>query len=141
MEATHLTRAGRLVEATVLMKRMLQHGSAANENDDRRASYCDRGQANGLTGLEFSTGAEPASRLTRLSTTVADRVGQRFDVIRSYRGQSARECSIAVPRPQLKEVDERPGQFVTGSYANSMAHASTSSTFRQPTPVNRFLWL
>jgi poly(hydroxyalkanoate) depolymerase family esterase len=119
IEATRLTRAGRLLEATALIQRILRHSSAAPEGADRHASDRDRGASNDVIDVEFSEVAEPASRgLTPLQKAAGDGISQRFGLKSFLRGSRDRDSAADVPHPRTPVVDGQPGQFVTGSYAN-----------------------
>ncbi len=109
IEATELTRAGRLLEATALIQRVLRHSSAAAEGADRHASDRDGGASNDVIDVEFSNVAEPVNRgLAPLQRAAGDDISQRFD----------RDSVTDAPRPETTVVDGQPGQFVTGSYAS-----------------------
>jgi poly(hydroxyalkanoate) depolymerase family esterase len=115
-EATRLTRAGRLLEATALIQRILQHSPAGAE---RHAHYRDGGANNDVIDVEFSAVAEPADRdLTPLRWAAADDLSQRFGVESFLRGGRDRDSVADAPCPQTTVVDGRPGQFVSGAYAN-----------------------
>jgi len=97
--ATQLTHAGRLLEATALIRRILRHGSAPAEGAERHASAHHRG-------------------LIPLQSAAADGISKRFGLMSFPRGWRRRDSSIEVPRPQATMVDGQLGQFVTGSYSN-----------------------
>ncbi len=119
IEATRLTRAGRLLEATALIQRILRHSPAAAEGADRHVSDRDGGASNDVIDVEFSEVVEPANRdLTPLPSAAGDDISQRFSPKRFLRGWRGRDSVTNVPRPQTTVVDGQPGQFVTGSYAN-----------------------
>jgi len=118
IEATRLTRAGRLLEATALIQRVLRHTSAAGEGADRHASGFD-GASHDVFDVEFSEVAEPANRdPTAVQDSAADEISQRFGSKRFLHGSRDRDSAADVPRRQAAPVDGQPGQFVTGSYAN-----------------------
>ena len=118
-EATRLTRAGRLLEATALIQRILHHSSAATEGADCPASDRDGDPNNDVIDVEFSAVAEPAERdLTPLRRTEGDDLSQRFGLASFLRGRRDRDSVADVPHPPTTGVDSRPGQFVTGAYAN-----------------------
>ena len=113
IEATELTRAGRLLEATALIQRVLRHSSAAAEGADRHASDRDGGASNDVIDVEFSNVAEPVNRgLTPLQRAAGDDISQRFD--RDFRAPPRHRRAA----PETTVVDGQPGQFVTGSYAS-----------------------
>jgi poly(hydroxyalkanoate) depolymerase family esterase len=117
LEATRLTRAGRLLEATALIQRILQHSPAATEGAERHASYRDGGANNDVIDVEFSAVAEPADRdLTPLRGAAGDDLSQRFGLESFLRG--GRDSVADVPCPRTTVVDGRPGQFVSGAYAD-----------------------
>ena len=119
LEATRLTRAGRLLEATGLIQRILQHSPAATEGAERHESYRDGGANNDVIDVEFSAVAEPADRnLTPLRGAAGDDLSQRFGLESFLRGGRDRDSGADVPCPQTTVVDGRPGQFVSGAYAN-----------------------
>jgi len=119
VEATRLTRAGRLLEATALIQRILQHSPAATEGSERHAHYRDGGANNDVIDVEFSAVAEPADRdLTPLRGAAGDDLSQRFGLESFLRSGRDRDSVADVPCPQTTVVDGRPGQFVSGAYAN-----------------------
>lgn len=119
MEATRLTRAGRLLEATALIQRMLRHNSAATGGAERHASDRDRGANNDVIDVEFSAVEEPADQdLTPLRRGAGDDLSQRFGLRSLVRGRRDRDSVADVPRPRSAVGDGQPGQFVTGAYAN-----------------------
>ena len=119
LEATRLTRAGRLLEATALIQRILRGSSTATEGAERHMSDRDGGANNDVIDVEFSAVAEPADRdLTPLRDTAGDAPSRRFDLEGLYRGQRDRDSVADVPCPETRVVDGQPGQFVTGAYAN-----------------------
>jgi poly(hydroxyalkanoate) depolymerase family esterase len=120
IEATQLTRAGRLLEATALIQRILRHNSAAPEDGDRQALDRDGAARNDVIDVEFSEVAEPANGdLTPLQGAAAgDDQSQRFRLKSFLRGSRDRDPVADMPRPQTTVVDGQSGQFVTGSYAN-----------------------
>ena len=100
--ATQLTRAGRLLEATALIQRILRNASDPAEGADRHASKHDGGASNDIIDVEYSEVAEPAERGPK-----------------SLPGEWYRRDPVAEePRPQARTVDTHPGKFVAGSYAN-----------------------
>ena len=118
IEATQLTREGRLLEATALIQRTLRHSSAAGEGD-RHAWDDGGGASNDIIDVEFSVVAEPANReLPPLQRAAADDISQRFGLKSFVRGWRDRDSVADVPRAKTTAVDGQPGQFVTGSYAN-----------------------
>ena len=119
IEATRLTRAGRLVEATALIQRILRHGSAAAEGADCHASDRDAGASNDAIDVEFSRVAEPANRgPTPLQGAPGGDTSQRFGFKSFLRGRRDCDCAADIPRRQTTELERQPGQFVSGSYAN-----------------------
>ena len=118
LEATRLTRAGRLLEATALIQRILRHSSTATEGAERHLSDRDAGANNDVIDVEFSAVAEPADRdLTPRRKTAGD-PSRRFGLGGFLRGRRGRDSVADVPCPETTVVDGRPGQFVTGAYAN-----------------------
>ena len=138
LEATRLTRAGRLLEATALIQRILPHSSAATESAERHASGRDGGANDDVIDVEFSAVAEPADRdLTPLQGAPGDDLSQRFGLERFLRGRRDRD-SVADVRPHR-------GRWLTGNRDSSSpelmpikpGHAPTSSISRRPTRDNR----
>ena len=117
--ATQLTRAGRLLEATALIQRILRHGSAPAEGVDRHASKHDGGARNDIIDVEYSEVAEATERgPTPLQRAADDGISKRFGLKSFPREWRWRDSAVEVPRPQAPVVDGQPGQFVTGSYGN-----------------------
>jgi len=119
LEATRLTRAGRLLEATALIQRILRQNSPATEGAERHASDRDGGANNDVIDVEFSAVAEPADgELTPLRRAAGDDLSRRFGWESFLRGRRDRDSVADVSCPQTTVVDGQPGQFVTGVYAN-----------------------
>ena len=119
LEATRLTRAGRLLEATALIQRILQQNSRATEGGERHASDRDGGANSDVIDVEFSAVAEPADgELTPLRRAAGDDLSRRFGWESFLRGRRHRDSVADGSRPQTTVVDGQPGQFVTGAYAN-----------------------
>ena len=117
--ATQLTRAGRLLEATALIQRILRYGSAPADDVDRHTSKYDGGASNDIIDVEFSEVAEPTDRgPTPLQSAAGDGISKRFGLKSFPRGWRRRDSVVEVPPPQATVVDGHPGQFVSGSYAN-----------------------
>jgi len=116
IEATRLTRAGRLLEATALIQRTLRHASAHAEGGDRHALDRHGGTSNDVIDVEFSVVAEPANRgLPPLQSPAGEEVPQRFAPEGSLPGRRGRPSIADVPS---RQVDGPPGRFITESYAN-----------------------
>jgi len=119
LAATQLTRAGRLLEATALIQRILRHGSAPAEGADRQASDHDRGASNDIIDVEYFAVAEPTDRgPTPPQRAAGDGISKRFGLKSFPRGWRRRDSAIEVPRPPATVAGGQPGQFLTGSYAN-----------------------
>jgi poly(hydroxyalkanoate) depolymerase family esterase len=118
IEATQLTRAGRLLEATALIQRTLRNRSAAAEDAEHHASNRDGGAGDDVIDVEFSNVTEPAKCSLTSSQRAADDISQRSGPKSFLRGWRNRDSVADIPAPQTTVVDGQPGQFVTGSYAN-----------------------
>jgi poly(hydroxyalkanoate) depolymerase family esterase len=118
--ATQLTRAGRLLEATALIQRILRHGSAPADGADPQASKHDRGASSDIIDVEYFEVADPTDRgPTPMQRAADDGISKRFGLKSFPREWRRRESALEVPRPHAPVVDDgHPGQFVTGSYAN-----------------------
>jgi poly(hydroxyalkanoate) depolymerase family esterase len=117
--ATQLTGAGRLLEATALIQRILRDGSAAGESADRHASKHDGGASKDIIDVEYSEVAQPTDRgPAPLQSAVGDGISKRFGLRSFPREWRRRDSEAGVRRPEATVVDGQPGQFVTGSYAN-----------------------
>ncbi len=119
VEATRLTRAGRLLEATALIQRALGRMPAAAEGADRHPPDRDGRASHDVVDVVFSAVAEPANRdPTPLQKPAGDERSRRFGLKRFLRGARGRGSTADVPRPRTTAVDGQPGQFLTGSYAS-----------------------
>ncbi len=117
--AMRLTRAGRLLEATALIQRILRNGSGVAEDADRQASKHGRAASHDVIDVQYSEVAEATGRgPTRLQGAESDALSKRFDPQSLPGGGRAPDPVVEVPRPRATGVDGHPGQFVTGSYAN-----------------------
>ena len=120
-EAMQLTRAGRLLEATALIQRILRNDPAPAEGAGRHASKHDGSANNDIIDVEYSEVAEPTGRgPTPLQSTEGDGILKQFGRKSFAGGWRRRDPVVEVPRPQATAVDGHPGQFVTGSYANQV---------------------
>ena len=119
IEATQLTRAGRLLEATALIQRILRQSSPWAEGADRHASDLE-GRASGeVIDVEFSEITEPSNRdPIPLQRATGDDISQRSGLSSFVRGCRDRDSVTAVSRPRTTVVDGQAGQFVMGSYSN-----------------------
>ena len=119
IEATQLTRAGRLLEATALIQRILRRSSAAAEGADRHASDRDGDAGSDVIDVEFSEVTEPANQsLIPLQRTAGADTSQHFGLKSSLRGWRDRDSVGDLPRLQTTVIDGQLGQFISGSYAN-----------------------
>ena len=117
MEATRLTRAGRLLEATAHIQRILRQSSATAEGAERDADR--NGASNDAIDVEFSRVTEPANPgLPPPQEAAADGISQCFSPESFLRDWRERRSVAHVPRDRSTPIDGQPGQFVTGSYAN-----------------------
>jgi len=114
IEATQLTRAGRLLEATELIQRVLRRSSAPVEDADRQASVREGGASSDVIDVESSEVAALSDRvLTPLREGVAD-TSRRF---------SLKSFSESVARPR-------------GPLPIKLEHVPTSSISRRVTRGN-----
>jgi poly(hydroxyalkanoate) depolymerase family esterase len=105
IEATRLTRAGRLFEATALIQRTLRGSSPTAEGAERRAWDGDDQASNDAIEVEFSRVVDaPPAGMT------PPRVGLKS----LLHGWRARDSTV----DQTTGVNGRPGEFLTASYAN-----------------------
>jgi len=117
--ATELTRAGRLLEATALLQRILGHGSAPGKGADRDASDHDGGASNDIIDVAYSEVGGPPNRApTSLQKAAGDGISKRFGLKSFPHGWRGGDSVVEVPRPAAPVIDGQPGQFVSGSYAN-----------------------
>jgi poly(hydroxyalkanoate) depolymerase family esterase len=91
LEATQLTRAGRVVEATAVIQRILRQQSMPEAAANDPASERDDAATGRVIDAVFSRVEEPS----RNGSSVA-----------------------GVPRPETRVLKGEPGDFITGSYAN-----------------------
>jgi hypothetical protein len=118
-EATQLTRAGRLLEATALIQRTLRHSSAAVGGADRHGSDRNGDAGSDVIDVGFSEVAEPVNRaLIPLQRTAGADTSQHFGLKSGLRGWRGRDSVGDLARPQTTVVGGQAGQFVSGSYAN-----------------------
>ena len=128
LQATRLTRAGRLAEATDVIQRTLRKRSTPE------AEVADHGsdQSGGVTGRVidgvFSKVAEPAdpnrSRMTESATFLPGQRDAHPGVAQpagdtSFRHERRRGTSVTeVPDPEATASYVLPGRFITGSHTN-----------------------
>src|SRR5262245_16398932 len=116
IEATRLTRAGRLLEATALIQRILGHGAAGAEGADRQASDRDGGANDDAIDVEFAAVAEPAEHdLTPHRRLASNDLSQHFGLESVLRGRRDHDSIADTPSPHPTVVDGRPGQSVTAA--------------------------
>jgi poly(hydroxyalkanoate) depolymerase family esterase len=119
IEATRLTRAGRVLEATALIQRTLRDSSPTAEGAEGHEWDRDHEASNDAIDVEFSDVVDPTNPgSTARQQAAADDISRRLGLKSLLRGWRTRDSAADVPRPQTTVVNGRPGQFVTGSYAN-----------------------
>jgi poly(hydroxyalkanoate) depolymerase family esterase len=96
LEATELTRAGRLLEATAAIQRILRQQSMCEEAANDRASDRDGTAAGRVIDAVFSKVEEPSQ--SNAANDVSSVAG--------------------VPRPQTRLLEGEPGDFIASSYTN-----------------------
>ena len=116
IEATRLTRAGRLLEATALIQRTLRdssptaEGGYAPDRDDEASNDAIEG--------EFSVEDTTNPGSTPRPEAAADDRSRRLGFKSLLRGWGNRDSTADLARPHTTPVNGRPGQFITGFYAN-----------------------
>ena len=121
--ATQLTRAGRLLEATALIQRILRPGSAPAAGADPQASRHGAGATDDIIDVEYSEVVQPEGRgpiphQSALQSAAGEALSKRLELKILPRGWRRRESVVDVPRADATVAVGRPGQFVTGSFAN-----------------------
>ena len=114
--ATQLTRAGRLLEATALIQRILRNGSAPAEGADRHASRHDGGAGNDIIDVEYCEVAQATDHDQTPHQGAADGVISKHLGLKSF-PSAWRRPDVMSPL-EATELDADPGQFVAGSYAD-----------------------
>jgi len=118
IEATQLTREGRLLEATALIQRVLRR-SSASADANRQAPVPTGGASGDVIDAESSEVAEPADGgLTPLQRAASDDESPGADLKRFLRKWGRLDSLVDVSPPQARVADAQPGQFVSGFYAN-----------------------
>lgn len=117
IEATHLTRAGRLLEATALIERVLRGRCASADGADRQAPDREGGAPGATIDVDCSEVAADRD-LTPLQATTRVDASPGFGLKRFLRQWRGRDAVVDVPRPPTTVLDGPPGQFVAGSFAN-----------------------
>lgn len=113
LEATQLTRAGRLLEATAVIQRILRQQSISEVAVNDYALDSDGAATGRVIDAVFSKVEEPSQ------SNDANDVSQRVDDRRLRRMRGRSGLSVAgVPRPETKVLEGQPGDFITGSYTN-----------------------
>lgn len=102
LEATQLTRAGRLLEATVAIQRILRQQSISEAAVNDHASDRDGTATGRVIDAVFSKVDEPS---------------QDDGTYRRMRGESGPSVA-GVPLPEIKVPEGQPGDFIAGSYTN-----------------------
>jgi poly(hydroxyalkanoate) depolymerase family esterase len=119
IEATRLTRAGRLLEATALIRRTLGGGLPAAEGAEGRASDRDGEASNDALEGEFSNVVEPSDpAVTPVQEAAPADASRSFGLKHLLRGWRTRGTASGVPKSESTVAEGRPGQFVTGSHAS-----------------------
>lgn len=113
LEATQLTRAGRLLEATAVIQRILRPQSISEAAVNDHASDRDGAATGRVIDAVFSKVEEPSQ------SNDANDVSQRVDDkrLRRMRGRSG-SFVAGVRRPETKVLEGQPGDFIAGSYTN-----------------------
>jgi poly(hydroxyalkanoate) depolymerase family esterase len=124
LEATHLTRAGRLTEATALLQRVLRgHGTQASDVGERRAPDRLPPVSNSATNGGPSAGHMHASsdpevrgaKATNFRKDVFAGLHVLFERVGSKIGLPRAERACAEPTP---DIPPEAGRFLTRSYDN-----------------------
>jgi poly(hydroxyalkanoate) depolymerase family esterase len=119
IEATQLTREGRLLEATALIQRVLRRSSAFAEDANREAPGPKGGAISDVIDVESSEVAEPADGgLTPLQRAPGDDKSPGADLKSLLRKWGRRDSPLDVPPSQPRTADGQSGQFVSGFYTN-----------------------
>jgi poly(hydroxyalkanoate) depolymerase family esterase len=119
IEATQLTREGRLLEATALIQRVLRRSSVFADDANRQAPVPKCGASSDVIDVESSEVAEPADGgLTPVQKAAVDDESPGADLKGFLRKWGRRDSVVDVPPPQPRAADGQPGQFVSGFYAN-----------------------
>jgi len=99
IEATQLTREGRLLEATALIQRVLRR-SSASADANRQAPVPTGGASGDVIDAESSEVAEPAhGGLTPLQRAASDDESPGADLKRFLRKWGRRDSLVDVPPP------------------------------------------
>jgi poly(hydroxyalkanoate) depolymerase family esterase len=119
IEATRLTRAGRLLEATALIQSALRGELPAADGAEGSASNRDGEASNDAIDGQFSRVADPDdSDATPLQQQPSADIPRQFGLESLVRGSRTRDSTLDLPRHGTTPADGRPGQFISGSYAN-----------------------
>jgi len=110
IEATRLTRAGRLLEATALIRRTLRDGRCApTDVDDRVSAHCDDAIDATCSAVEDPVDAASVHRLPAPAASSSERPA---------RITRPGDSTSQVPEFDRPEHDGAAGQFLDGSFAN-----------------------
>jgi Esterase PHB depolymerase len=112
LEATRLTRAGRLIEATALLQRMLRSGPAPDMSFGRAGDVALAGRAPAIIDAKAETIDETARLLFDTTTPVQP---NRFGALRSLLERVRRRPRAPVSTPDVLPAG---GRFIEGTYSN-----------------------
>jgi poly(hydroxyalkanoate) depolymerase family esterase len=119
IEATRLTRAGRLLEATALIQRVLRRRSGTAGGADQQAPVREGRASSDVIDVESSEVAASADRGTtplQESAGGADSPRAANEGLLHERGR--RDAAVDVPLSPSGPAEGQPGQFVSGLHAN-----------------------
>src|SRR5262245_3788289 len=106
IEATQLTREGRLLEATALIQRVLRRNSAFAENANREAPVRKGGAMSEVIDVEASEVAEPVDGgLTPLQKAAGDDDTPGAELKSLLRKWARRDSPPNVPPPRPRAAD------------------------------------
>ncbi|MEY9106533.1 poly(hydroxyalkanoate) depolymerase family esterase [Bradyrhizobium yuanmingense] len=117
-EATRLTRAGRLAEATMLLQRMLRDGSAPTP-ESRRAPQARHPRLDPLT-IEATADVveEPEASQISPSSAQGRRRSSPLDVMQDFSGLGLRGPIGRTP-PSTSDIAPEGTRFIAGTFSNA----------------------
>jgi len=117
-EATRLTRAGRLVEATALLQRMLRGGTAPGMTSDTAGDTAPRGRAPLIIDAKANRIAETDRPFSRVTSTPPHMPSEELSGGATKRRPGLRARIRRAP-PSTPDIVPEGTKFIEGTYSNA----------------------
>lgn len=139
-EATRLTRAGHLVEATALLQRMLRGESAPKPSDSHARVAPARLEPPTIDVKANVVEEKESRRTTRIfSTPLRHKSAARFEGLKDFPGLNLRGPMTRAP-PATTDVAPEGTRFIAGTFRNAAGSRTYKLFVPSQSRENRFPW-